>query len=120
MTELDTALEKYIGDDKNQSEYYELVLKSDFYLPIAGPEANNTDEVQESVTPLIFDSEGKSYLMLFDCEERLTEWSKEPVTYAIIAGFKLAEISTPELYWAVNVGSEFVPEEISWLKDLTK
>ena len=33
-------------------------------------------------------------------------------------------MSTPEIYWALNVGcepsKEFVPDEISWLKDVVE
>jgi hypothetical protein len=36
----------------------------------------------------------------------------------------VVEISTPELYWALNIGTdfqkEFVPEEINWLKDVVR
>ncbi len=119
MTELDEALEKYRADDEQQAAYYELVLNTDFYIPICDPEAENTD----SVVPLQFESEGKSYLMLFDSEERLTAWAKQPVRHAIIAGHLMAKISTPEIHWAVNFGEgnakEFVPDEIQWLKDGT-
>jgi len=58
--------------------------------------------------------------MLFDTEERLSAWAQQPTDFVVLAGFKLAELSTPELHWAVNLGGgyakEFVPEEISWLK----
>jgi len=119
MTELDQALEKYREDDEQQATYYELVLNTDFYIPICDP----SEEEQESVAPLVFESEGKSYLMLFDSEERLTAWAKQEVRHAVIAGHLLAQISTPEIHWAVNFGDgnakEFVPDEIKWLKDGT-
>ena len=119
MTELDQALEKYREDDEHQDAYYDLVLNTDFYIPTCEPEDENPD----SVVPLLFESEGKSYLMLFDSEERLTAWAKQPVRHAVLAGHLLAEIATPEIHWAVNFGDdnakEFVPEEIKWLKDGT-
>lgn len=117
MTELDQALEKYMQDEEQQAQYYDLVLNTDFYIPISEPEAGETGE---SVTPLLFESDNKSYLMLFDTEERLTSWAKQTVPFAVITGFQIAEFSTPELHWAVNIGGqfakEFVPDEISWLK----
>ena len=117
MSELDQALEKYRGHDEHQAAYYELVLNTDFFVPICDPEV----EEQNSVAPLVFESEGKSYLMLFDSEERLTAWAKQSIKYAVIAGHLLAEISTPEVHWAVNFGDgnakEFVPDEIKWLQD---
>lgn len=120
MTELDQALEKLMQDEEQQAQYYDLVLNTDFYIPICEPEAG---ESQESVAPLLLESDGKSYLMLFDTEERLTAWAKQTVPFAIIAGYQIAEFSTPELHWAVNIGGqfakEFVPDEISFLKEAT-
>ena len=117
MSELDQALEKYRKDEKHQATYYELILNTDFYIPISDP----SEDDQGSNVPLIFESEGKSYLMLFDSEQRLTEWAKQEVRHAIVAGNLLAEISTPEIHWAVNFGvgkaKEFVPDEIKWLKE---
>ena len=117
MSELDQALKKYREDDKHQATYYELILNTDFYIPICDP----GEDEQDSVVPLVFESEGKSYLMLFDSEQRLTAWAKKEVRHAVVAGHLLAEISTPEIHWAVNFGvgkaKEFVPDEIKWLKE---
>jgi hypothetical protein len=121
MTALDEALEKYLADDEYQSEYYDLVLNSDFYIPLADEDEASSLGEKESVTPLVVESEGKSYMMLFDTEEKLAAWAKKPVNYVVLAGFMAAEISVPELLWAVNIGGgfakEFVPEEIRWLQE---
>ena len=121
MTDLDKALEKYLQDDETQTAYYDLVLNTDFYIPINDDESGPGLQEKESVSPTVFQSEGKSYLMLFDSEERLSAWAGNPINYVILAGFKLAEISTVNLHWAVNIESgfakEFVPDEISWLKE---
>lgn len=121
MTALDDALEKYLQDDQHQSAYYDLVLNTDFYIPLSDDEAATSLEKNESVSPLVVESEGKSYMMLFDSAERLADWAKKPVNYVILAGFKAAEISVPQLHWAVNIGGgfakEFVPDEIGWLKE---
>lgn len=120
MTALDEALAKYLADDENQAAYYELVLNTDFYIPISDEGDSSTLGAKESVSPRVYESDGKSYLMLFDSEERLADWAKDPINYVILAGFKIAEISPPSLHWAINIGSsyakEFVPDEISWLK----
>ena len=120
MSELDQALEKYREDDEHQTAYYDLVLNTDFYIPICEPEDDNPD----SVVPLVFESEGKSYLTMFDSEERLNTWAKQEVRHAVIAGHLLAQISTPDIYWAVNFGDgnakEFVPDKIKWIKDGTQ
>jgi hypothetical protein len=118
MTELDQALEKYIHDDTQQDQYYTLVLKSEFYLPVLDDDSVPDGE-EESVTPLVVHSDGKKFLMLFDSEERLISWAKQPTRYMRMTGAGLAQISPAAMYWAVNVGSkyakEFVPDEISWI-----
>jgi len=122
MSKLDQALEACLQDATEQDAYYQLVLASDFYVPLQVDENTDSEQDPESVQPLILESEGKPYVMLFDSEERLNEWSSEPVHYAVLAGHLVAELSPPELHWAVNLGSgfakEFVPEEISYLKEL--
>jgi len=122
MTELDQALEKYMQDENQQAAYYNLILNSDFYIPIEEDDSDTPLTGKAAVTPLILESEHKSYLMLFDSEERLSSWAKQPVNYVLLAGFKVAELSPPELHWALNTGvsfaKEFVPEEISWLKEV--
>ena len=39
-----------------------------------------------------------------------------------LPGHLLAEMSTEELFWAMNIGTEyskqFAPDEIAWLKDV--
>ncbi len=121
MTELDQALTKYLQDEDEQDQYYELVLKTDFYIPLSMESAATPAAERESVTPLILTSEEKHYMLLFDSEERLTQWAKKPIDFVVLAGFRAAAISTPELHWAVNVGGqfakEFLPEEIAWLKE---
>ena len=120
MTELDKALEKYIQDENEQAQYYDLVLNTDFYIPITEALDSPLEE-QENVTPLIVETDGKPYLMLFDSEERLFSWARQEIHYVVIAGFGVAELSTPGLHWAINVGGQFakelVPDEIGWLKD---
>lgn len=120
MSKLDQALEAYIKDETQQNAYYEMILDTDFYVPLQTDENETSVQQQESVKPLILESENKYYMMLFDSEERLKEWTKEPVRFAIITGQLAADISSPTLHWAMNVGStfakEFVPDEIAYLK----
>ena len=122
MTELDQALEKYMKDEEEQqAQYYDLVLNTDFYIPIVESVAEGVEVSEESATPLVFESDGKSYLMLFDTEKRLTDWAQQSIPFLVVAGFQIAKITTPELHWAVNIGcqfaKEFVPDEINWLKE---
>jgi len=122
MTALDNALEKYIDDPNQQSQYYELVLKTDFYIPIVDDGDATPVEQRENVTPLVLKSDDKPYILLFDTEERVNSWSKEPVQYMILAGYEMVKHTPAGLHWAVNIGSErakeFVPDEIAYLKTL--
>ena len=65
-------------------------------------------------------ADGKSYLMLFDSEERMSAWVQGPINYVVLSGFKVAEISPTELHWTVNIGDgfakEIVPDEICGLR----
>ena len=120
MSDLDKALEKYIQDENEQGPYYDLILSSDFYIPLNTEGVEGELDQQQSVTPLVLKSEDKHYMLLFDSQERLTAWAKKPTEFVILAGYRVAAIATPALHWAVNIGSgyskEFVPEEIAWLK----
>ena len=122
MTALDEALEKFIADDSAQAAYYDLVLQTDFYIPIVDDESGKPVEELENVTPLVFEADSKHYVLMFDTEERVNSWSKEPVKYMILAGYEMVKHTPAGLHWAVNIGTErakeFVPDEINWLKGI--
>ncbi|BCR06543.1 hypothetical protein DESUT3_36120 [Desulfuromonas versatilis] len=125
MNELDKALDKYIQDANEQGPYYELVLNTQFFIPTNDEQAwaGKTEiAANESIAPIIVQSEGKRYMMLFDSEQRLSQWAKKQVSYAVLPGHAIAGMTPPGLHWAVNIGSgfakEFVPDEIAWLKKL--
>jgi len=121
MNELDQALQAYVQDENQQARYYELILNGDFYIPLQPVDARPSPTAPDAVRPLVLTAEGKRYMLLFDSEERLTQWAGRPTPFAILAGHAAAAVSTPELHWAVNLGSgyakEFVPEEIRWLRE---
>lgn len=121
MTELDQALHAFVQDETKQDLYYQAVRETVFYLPTANAEAQSTDG-EASFTPLVLENDGKTYLMLFDTEEKLFAWSKEECDYVMITGHGIAKLTPPALHWAINIGSayakEFVPEEIVWLRDV--
>jgi len=121
MTALDEALEKYIEDEKEQAQYYDQVLSTDFYIPITDDGSDLPLDQRENVSPLVLESEGKHYVLLFDTEERVNSWSKKPIDYIILAGFEMVKHTPAGLHWAINIGSErakeLVPDEINWLKN---
>ncbi len=127
MTELDKALQTLEQDRRNpenQSQYYDLFLNSNFFVPTFedtedGAEVPPPD--QNQVMPLILESDGNDYMMLFDTEQRLRDWAEGEVSFVEVPGHVLAEMSASPLHWALNVGTEhskqFLPEEIAWLRE---
>lgn len=130
MTELDRALENFqqdMEDPKNQSQFYDLILNTTFFVPTVdekGPELESGPGAEGQVVPLVLEAEGNDYLMLFDTVERLNNWAQAEVSFVEVPGHVIAELSTPPLHWALNVGAErskqFVPEEIAWLRDVVE
>jgi len=136
MSKLDDALivlREDMNDPKRQSKYYDLFLNSTFLVPTmelesardtAGDGAATADDAEGKVMPLVMESEGNDYLMLFDSLERLNAWSKSEARYVEVPGHILALTSEPPLHWALNVETEyakpFIPAEIAWLKDVVQ
>ena len=130
MSQLDDALielREDMEDPKRQSKYYDLFMNSTFYVPAM--EQEPADDAAEAVpagqvAPLIMESDGNDYLMLFDSLERMNAWAKADVTYVEVPGHFLAVTSAAPLHWALNVETEFakpfIPAEIAWLKDVVE
>ena len=125
MTELDQALEvlKANPDDQTaQSGFYGLFLNSIFFVPIGTETVKSEDESSEKKVdlPLIIESDGADFLVFFDQQQRLDAWAEKVVPCVQMPGHVIAEITSPNLCWAMNVGTEhdkqFAPEEIAWLK----
>ena len=129
MTVLDDALvvlRQDITDAQSQSKFYDLFLNWTFYVPTLDPASiPDGPQLEEGqVLPLVMESDGHDYLMLFDTKERLVAWAEAEVPHVEVPGYFLAATSIPELRWALNVGTEyskeFVPDEIAWLKDVVE
>ncbi|MBJ6723444.1 SseB family protein [Geomesophilobacter sediminis] len=127
MSKLDEALDgmrQNLTDGRKASAFYDLFLNSTFFVPVlANPQGSDTEDRPREILPLITESDGKDYLMLFSSFERLREWvpAEEEVPYVEVAGHLLALTTTDSLYWALNVGTEyskqFNPGEIAWLRE---
>ncbi|MCD6525597.1 MAG: SseB family protein [Desulfuromonas sp.] len=127
MTELDKALDLYMQDEKDQAPYYDLVLNSKFYIPVhdQGAAVGQQDlKDNDDIVPLILEADDAEYLMLFESEERLVAWANEEVSYVVVAGDVIVQMTPPQLHWALNMGTDyqkqFVPDEINWLKEIIK
>ncbi|WP_321371758.1 SseB family protein [uncultured Desulfuromusa sp.] len=118
MTKLDDAVKLCTEDGQQQSKFYELFLNSLFYVPILQEEGASVQE--EGALPLLVEANDKTYLMLFDTVGRLTRWANEDAKYLGVTGHGITEMSSSNIYWAMNYGTEqqkfFDPEEIKWLK----
>ena len=122
MTPLDQA---YVEATKNNKEsvFYNEFLSSTIFIPtINSPEEEKHSRAgdDDTISPIIIESDGEKYLMLFDSKERLASWAQREVGFAALPGHAIVEMMGPDFHWALNVGTEytktFVPEEIEWLK----
>ncbi len=130
MTELDQALETLrqdMNDPKSQSKFYDLFLNSTYFVPnLDKRDAIGAGEgaVEGQVLPLVIESEGNDYLMLFDSKERMNAWAQAEVGCVEVPGFVLAATTQPPLHWALNVGTpyskQFLPDEIAWLREVVE
>ena len=131
MSQLDEALVELrqdMDDPKRQSKYYDLFMNSTFFVPTMPPEPQDPESdaamTEDHVMPLVMESEGNDYLMLFDSIERLYAWAKQETGYVEVPGHFLAVTSAPPLHWALNVETEFakpfIPAEIAWLKEVVE
>jgi peptidyl-prolyl cis-trans isomerase C len=116
MTELDTAFIAAKQDDQQKPAFYHCFLNTEFYIPTQQALTEGDDSIQ----PLLVESSGLSYLMLFDSEQRLKNWARQELAFAVLAGHRLVESMDSQYHWALNVGTDyakhFVPAEIDWLK----
>jgi hypothetical protein len=129
MTELDQALEALRAnpdDHKAQSGFYDLFLNSIFFVPTIEEMISTDDKSAKKKTevPLIIVADGIDYLIFFDQQQRLNDWAEEEVPSQRLPGHVLAEMTTAELHWAMNIGTDynkqFAPDEIAWLKDVVE
>lgn len=129
LSELDQALKMLrldMNDAKNQSKFYDIFLNTTFCVPTLNQQEVEleTPIAEGQVLPLVMESEGNDYLMLFDSEERLKNWAEDDVKWVGVPGHVLAATAVPPLHWALNVGSEyskqFLPDEIAWLRDVVE
>jgi len=122
MTELDEAIKLGFEDPKKQHLFYDLFLNSIFYIPVVDERENATNE--EGALPLLVEANDKTYLMLFDTRKKLTDWANKEARYLPVQGHAIAELSSSNIYWALNYGTElqkfFEPDEIKWLKEIVQ
>lgn len=120
------ALREGMDDAASQSKFYDLFLNTTFCVPILDKSELSGDVTLEEgqVLPLIIESDGNDYLMIFDSEERLKSWAGENTAWVPVPGHMLATTTMPPLHMAMNVGTEyskqFLPDEIAWLREVVE
>jgi len=129
MTAIDQALSAFYDDPENTEkryEFYRQFLSCDFYLPTFDEATGGVAKADngEKMLPLIMEADGNNYMMIFDSEQRVVDWSEEGAFCITLPGHVIIEMATEGLYLAMNVGTDFskqfVPDEIEWLKDVVK
>lgn len=129
MSELDQALQALrmdMNDATLQSKFYDLFLNTTFCVPTFDQQGLEGESVPEEgqVLPLVIESDGKDYLMIFDSEQRLKNWAPDNVKWVGVPGHVLAATTMPPLHLALNVGTEhskqFLPDEIAWLREVVE
>jgi SseB protein N-terminal domain len=133
MTPLDQALKAVHEDPDNldkRHHFYSLFLQTDFFVPTYDQENGEMlrgagePENPRRALPLVMESDGANFMMLFDLAERVTAWAAEEVKCLTIPGYVVIAMATEGLHLAMNVGTDlskqFNPEEITWLKQVVE
>ncbi len=122
MTKLDDAIDLCTEDENKWPDFYNLFLNSHFYVPIL--EEKDVVVAKDGAMPLLVEANDNTYLMLFDTVGKLTEWADEDAKYIPVTGHGITEMSSANIYWALNYGTEaqkfFEPKEIAWLKTVVR
>lgn len=122
MTKIDEAIQLCNEDEKKWPDFYNLFLNSHFYVPIL--EEKDSVIPEDGALPLLVEANDKTYLMLFDTISRLTDWANKDAKYLPVSGHGITEMSSANIYWALNYGTEtqkfFEPKEIEWLKSVVQ
>lgn len=126
---LDQALLALREDSSNvttQSRFYDIFLNTNFLVPTLDPQKlDEKPELEEGqVLPLVMQSNGNDYLVIFSSEERLKNWADDNVKWIEVPGFMIAATTMPPLHIAMNIGTEyskqFFPDEIAWLREVVE
>jgi hypothetical protein len=127
MTPLDRALVAGNKDPKERPNYWNTFLQAEIYIPthnVPAKEEEKRSTIGEAIQPIVIESEGERYVMLFDTKERLSAWAKQEIGFVRLPGHAVVDMASLDARWALNVGTDytkiFVPEEIAWLKQLLR
>ncbi|MBR2655798.1 MAG: SseB family protein [Loktanella sp.] len=118
MTDIDTAhaaMEAAPDDDAARLRFYERLADSEIYL-LLGEEAEG-----DQITPALFDVEGVQYALIFDREERLSDFVGRAAPYAALPGRALVQmLAGQSVGLGLNLevapsGMLIPPDAVDWL-----
>lgn len=115
-TSLDLAVAEMQSDDQARFSFFERMLEAEMFMILE-------DEVDDDVVrPLVLDTSDCAVALIFDTEQKLAEFSGEPVPYLALSGRKVvAMLAGNDIGLGVNLGSisETVlpPDIVHWLAE---
>jgi len=120
MTDIDdahAAMTAAPDDDAIRLRFYERLADSELFLLLGG------EPDDDQIEPELFEIEDTQYVLVFDREERLAEFTGRAVPYAALPGRALAQMMAgQDIGMALNLevapSSMLLPAEaVSWLAD---
>lgn len=122
----DTALDQAFAamqaapdDDAARLSYFARIAESELFLMLTGePEGEN-------IEPALVEQQGVQYALVFDREERLSDFSKADTPYVAVSGRLITQMLAGEgIGLAINLDvapSAFLlpPEAVAWLSQVT-
>ncbi len=109
------AMETAPHDDAARLGFYERIADSELYLLL------EREAQGDQIEPRLFETEDARLVLVFDREDRLTEFTEGPAPYAALSGRRLTEMLVgQDIGLGVNLGvapsSIIIPESaVSWL-----
>jgi hypothetical protein len=120
MSKLDTAYTEAKNDNEKKPAFYNLFLNTDFFIPTHDAPKATTENGEDTILPMYVESNEVEYLMLFDSQQRLTDWAQKELPFTVLTGHVIVEMMDADHHWVLNAGTDytkpFVPGEIIWLK----
>lgn len=124
-TPLDLAFERARNDPEETAGFYDALFAAVVFMPIDGAfddEGNESDAEASAISPVFYEVEGNATLLIFDTEDRLAQWTNEPVDYVGLTGKQLFAMFDGEQQVALNIGvapsSVVIPSEaVGWLHE---
>ncbi|MDA0241086.1 MAG: SseB family protein [Proteobacteria bacterium] len=126
MTPLDTALSKAMNEVGKVEAFYNLLMQEEVLvpvseLPVEEPGAVNSADGM-SIKPVIVDHDGQPTLMLFDTEDRLSDWAEGEMAFVGLQGHVVFTMIDGDYQVVLNPGQElhkvFGNDEVQWLHDV--